>query len=121
MSSFFGSVGVGVGGIKGGGTEHDNIVMQQQVGADIASRTTEQEDASVQQDEIADKRVRPDQQRDDSKAYLNNNNSFSVGHSSGRDDGTEDKKHPPSAQHDIQNMTFTGRNFDSVYFSERDR
>ena len=121
MSSFFGSVGEGVGGIKGGGTEHDNIVMQQQVGADIASRTTEQEDASVQQDEIADKRVRPDQLRHDSGANRNDNNSILVRHSAGRDDGTEDTKHPPSAQCEFESMTSAGRNLDSIYFSERDR
>ena len=111
----------GVGGIKRLDTEHDNTMMQRQVGAKISSKTTETQDVSLQQDETADKRVWPDQQRDDSNANLNNNNSISVGHSAGRDEGTEDTKHPPSAQHDIEQMTSSGRNIDSVYVSERDR
>ena len=111
----------GVGGIKRLDTEHDNTMMQRQVGAKISSKTTETQDVSLQQDETADKRVWPDQQRDDSNANLNNNNSISVGHSAGRDDDTEDTTYPPSAQHGIEKMDITGRSFDSVYYSERDR
>ena len=118
MSSSSGSVGVG--GIKWGGTEHVNNVMQWQVGTERDSKSTEQRGASAQV-ETTDKRVRPDQQRYDSELNRNNNNSISVRHSAGRDDGTEDTKYPPSAQREFEKITSTGRNLDSVYFSERDR
>ena len=118
MSSSPGSFGVG--GIKQGGTEHDNVVMQQQVGTERDSKSTERGGASAQ-DEATDKRVRPDQRRYDSESNPNNNNSISVGHYSGRDDGTEGTKHQPSAQREFEKMTSTGRKSDSVYFSERDR
>ena len=118
MSSSPGSFGVG--GIKQGGTEHDNAVMQRQVGAERDSKSTERGGASAQ-DEATDKRLRPDQLRHDSKVNRNDSNSISVGHSAGRDDGTEDTKHPPSTQREFEKMTSTGRNPDSIYFSERDR
>ena len=117
MSSSPGSFGVG--GIKQGGTEHDNAVMQRQVGAERDSKSTERGSASAQ-DETTDKSVRSDQQRYDSEVNRNNN-TISAGHSSGRDDGTEDTKHPHSAQREFEKMNSTGRNPDSVYFSERDR
>ena len=116
MSSSLGSVGVG--GIKQGGTEHDNVVMQQQVGTERDSKSTERGSASAK-DETTDKSLRPDQLQYEDK--LNNNNSISVGHSAGRDDDTEDTTYPPSAQHGIEKMDITGRSFDSVYYSERDR
>ena len=120
MSSSSGTVGAG--GIKWGDTEHDNVVkfMQQQVGAERDSKSTERGGASAQ-DEATDKRVRPDQRRYDSESNPNNNNSISVGHYSGRDDGTEGTKHQPSAQREYEKMTSTGRKLDSIYFSERDR
>ena len=109
-----------MGGIKGGGSEYDNVVMQQQVGADILSKSKEQSGASESCNEIADKSEWPDQQRDE--VTLNKCNSISVGHSAGRDDSTEDTKHPPSAvQCDSEKITSTDTNHDSVYFSERDR
>ena len=116
MSSSLGSVGVG--GIKQGGTEHDNVVMQQQVGTERDSKSTERGSASAK-DETTDKSLRPDQLQYEDK--LNNNNSISVGHSAGRDKGAEDIKHTPSSQREFEKMTSTGRKSDSVYFSERDR
>ena len=118
MSSSSGSMGVG--SIKQGGTEHDNAVMQHQVGAERLSKSKEPMGASEPRGKSTDKRVWPDQQRYDSEVNRNNN-SISVRHSAGRDDGTEDTKHPPSAQCEFESMTSTGRNLDSIYFSERDR
>ena len=119
MSSPSGSMGVG--SIKQGGTEHDYVVMHQQVGAERLSKSKDQRGASESRDKSTDKDVWPDQQRYDSEASRNNNNSISVGHSAGRDDGTEDTKHPPSAQRKFEKITSTGRKPDSIYFSERDR
>ena len=120
MSSSSGTVGVG--GIKWGDTEYDNVVklMQQQVEAERDSKSAERRDVSAQ-DKTTDKRVRPDQRRYDSESNPNNNNSISVGHYSGRDDGTEGTKHQPSAQREFEKKISTGRNPDSIYFSERDR
>ena len=73
MSSSLGSVGVG--GIKQGGTEHDNVVMQHQVGAEGDSKTTEREGASAK-DETTDKKVRPDQPPYDSKENPNNDSIY---------------------------------------------
>ena len=115
MSSSPGSVGVG--GIKWGSTTY-NVVRQ--VGAERDSKSTERGGFSAQGETI-DKRVRPDQLRHDSEVNRNDNNSISVGHSAGRDDGKEDTKHPPSAPREFEKMTSTGRNPDSIYFSERDR
>ena len=114
------SASAGRGGIKWGGTEHDNVVMQRQVGAERDSKSTERRSAYAQ-DEATDKRLRPDQLRHDSEANRNDNNSISVGHSAGRDKGAEDIKHTPSSQREFEKMTSTGRKSDSVYFSERDR
>ena len=120
MSSSSGSMGVG--SIKQGGTEHDEGVMQQRVGADRLSKSKGQRGASESRDKSTDKGVWPDQQRCDSEAIRNNNNAIiSVRHSAGRDDGTEDTKHPPSAQREFEKITSTGRKPDSIYFSERDR
>ena len=121
MSSSSGSMEVG--SIKQGGTEHHNVVMQQ-VGAERLSKSKEQRGASESRDKSTDKGVDsvwPNQQRYDSEVNRNINNSISVGHSAGRDDGTEDTKHPPSAKREFEKMTSTGRKSDSIYFSERDR
>ena len=117
MSSSPGSFGVG--GIKQGGTEHCKM-MQRQGGAERDSKSSTERGSASAQDETTDKSVRSDQQRYDSEVNRNNN-SISTGHSSGRDDGTEDTKHPHSAQREFEKMNSTGRNPDSVYFSERDR